>query len=271
MSRCYALAPLTAIHLTPPELVRAASCAGYDAVGLRLSPFRAGEAQLPMLGDTSMLRETEAILRDTGLEVLDIEVMSLTAERDVSDFLRVFETGARLGARHALTLIDIGDQPLAVEKYAALCEAAAPFGIACALEFAVWIGVGSIQKASAVVEKAAQPNGALLLDPFHLFRSGGTVADIRTLDAKLIRYAQFCDAPATAPATTAAISEEARFDRLLPGEGGLPLREFVNALPANIPLGLEVPNRRLAEAVGLDERLHRTLVAARRIVDGVQV
>jgi sugar phosphate isomerase/epimerase len=50
-----------------------------------------------------------------------------------------------------------------------------------------------------------------------------------------IRDAQFCDASATGPATTAAISEETRYDRLLPGEGGLLLREFIEALPPGIP------------------------------------
>ncbi|MBN3728472.1 sugar phosphate isomerase/epimerase, partial [Burkholderia sp. Ac-20379] len=86
-------------------------------------------------------------------------------------------------------------------------------------------------------------------------------------DPAWLRYAQFCDAAATAPASTAAISEEARFDRLLPGEGGLPLQAFVQALPPGIPLALEVPNRTLAAQVDLDERLRRTLAAARRVAE----
>jgi sugar phosphate isomerase/epimerase len=270
MTRLYCLVPLTAIELTPPELVVAAARTGYDAVGLRLSPFRAGEVQHPMFDNSSMLLETEARLRDTGLAVLDIEVMLLTPGRDMQDFRRVFETAMRLGARNALTLIDIADRSLAVDKFAQLCELAAPFGISCALEFAAWLGVGSIQAANAVVSEAAQVNGALLLDPFHLIRSGAKVSDIEAIDPTRIRYAQFCDASATAPATTAGISEEARYDRLLPGEGGLPLREFVAALPAAIPFGLEVPNRKLAETLDLDERLRRTLAAAKRIADDLR-
>jgi sugar phosphate isomerase/epimerase len=265
MARLYSLAPLTCIQLTPPELVDAASRTGYDALGLRLSPFRAGEAQHPMFDGSPMLRETEARLRDTGLEVLDIEVMLLTPERDVRDFLPVLETGMRLGARHALTLIDIAEMSLAVEQYGRLCELAAPFDISCALEFAAWLGVCSVQAARAVVEQAARRNGAMLLDPFHLFRIGGQVSDIGTINPAHLKYAQFCDASATAPQTTAAISEEARFYRLLPGEGGLPLREFIDALPPGIPLGLEVPNRRLAETVELDERLRRTLACAKHV------
>jgi hypothetical protein len=65
--------------------------------------------------------------------------------------------------------------------------------------------------------------------------------------------------------TTAAISEEARYDRLLPGEGGLALHEFIAALPTGISFGLEVPNRTLAAALELDERLRRTLAAAKRV------
>jgi hypothetical protein len=65
-----------------PELVATASRTGYDAVSLRLSPFRAGEAQHPMFDNLPMLLETEARLRDTGLEVLDIDGMLLTPERD---------------------------------------------------------------------------------------------------------------------------------------------------------------------------------------------
>jgi sugar phosphate isomerase/epimerase len=265
MSRHYSLAPLTAIELTPPELVDIAHRTGYDAVGLRLSPFRAGESQHPMFGEAPMLRETESRLRDTGLSVLDIEVLFLTVQRDVQDFKPVFETAARLGARYALTLIDIPDLAHASARFAELCELAAPFGLTCSLEFAAWLGVGTVQSALRVVETASQTNSAVLLDPFHLFRSGGSVSDIASIPANLLPYAQFCDASGVAPATVAAISEEARFDRKLPGEGGLPLADFVTALPFDTPLGLEVPNRTLAASVDLETRLRRTLDAAKAV------
>jgi sugar phosphate isomerase/epimerase len=269
MARVYSLAPLTVADLTPPEVVRVAAEAGYDAASFRLSPFRAGEPQQPMLrtpaGLAPMMKETLARLSASGLSVLDIEVMLLTAERDPRDFAPVFEAGRELGAANALTLIDIADRGLAAEKFARLCETAAGFGIACSLEFAAWLGVGSVQAADAVVTAAAQPNAGVLLDPFHLFRSGGTIADVRALDPARIRYAQFCDAPAVAPATVAQISEEARFQRRFPGEGGLPLAAFLSALPLGTPLGLEVPTRRLAQTLGPVERARRALRAARAV------
>jgi sugar phosphate isomerase/epimerase len=177
----------------------------------------------------------------------------------------VFEVAALLGAKHALTLIDIKDLPQAAERFAELCEVAAPFGLNCALEFTAWLGVGSVQAATAVVEAARQPNGGVMLDPFHLFRSGGRVADIGSIDPRWLRYAQFCDAPSEPPPTIAEISEEARFERLPPGEGGLPLQEFLRALPRDIPLGLEIPMRRLSATVGPVERARRALSAARQV------
>lgn len=67
---------LTALHATPPELVSAAAGAGFDAVGIRVWPA-ADEPAYPMLGDTPMMRETLARLADTGLRVLDVEVLRL--------------------------------------------------------------------------------------------------------------------------------------------------------------------------------------------------
>lgn len=266
--RVFALSPLTAIELTPPQLVDAASQAGFDATSLRLSPFRAGEHQHPMFGTSAMLRETEARLRDTGLKVLGIEVILLTAERDLDDFVKVFETAQRLGARHALTLIDIADASLAADRFGALCRLAAVYDVHCSLEFAAWLGIGTVQAAAQVVRQAGNPgNAGLLLDPFHLYRSGGTAADLAVLDPAWFRYAQFCDAAAIAPATQAGISEEARFDRLLPGEGGLPLAAFLAALPQHIPLELEVPNRTLAANRNVVERLRLTLQAAKEVVN----
>jgi sugar phosphate isomerase/epimerase len=270
MTRLYSLAPLTVADLAPPEVAVVAADAGYDAASFRLSPFRAGEVQQPMLrtplGLSPMMRETKVRLEGGGLKVLDIEVMLLTAERDPKQFAPVFEAGRELGAANALTLIDIADRGLAAEKFALLCETAAELDIACSLEFAAWLGIGTVQAAVAVVVAAAQPNGAVLLDSFHLFRSGGTLADVRALDRALIRYAQFCDAPALAPATFEQVSEEARFERRFPGEGELPLKAFVDALPADTPLGLEVPTRRLAETTGHVERARRALIAAKAVV-----
>lgn len=264
--RRWSLAHLTVLELAPPAVVSAAARAGYDAVGLRLSPVRPGEAQHPMAPGSPMFRETAARLRDTGLAVLDIEVLWLDGRRDPASFLPVLEAGAALGARHALTLVDAPDTARAAELLARMAQLAAPFGIRCALEFMPWIGIGTLASAVRVLAACGQPNVDLLPDPFHLFRSGGDAAALASAlagaGAPTLAYAQFCDAPLPSPTGLDAIADEAKFERRLPGAGALPLREFVQALPAALPLSIEVPQRSLA-AVPADERARRALQAAR--------
>ena len=54
---------------------------------------------------------------------------------------------------------------------------------------------------------------------------------------------------------------------LLPGDGEFPLREFVNALPPGVPIGVEVPMQSLKDrGVGPMERARLAVEAARRVI-----
>jgi hypothetical protein len=60
---------------------------------------------------------------------------------------------------------------------------------------------------------------------------------------------------------------EALYERMIPGSGEFPLRQFVAALPSDIPIGVEVPLRCLAErGVGPFERARLAVEATRRII-----
>ncbi|HEX5776856.1 MAG TPA: hypothetical protein VFX95_09280, partial [Caulobacteraceae bacterium] len=78
----------------------------------------------------------------------------------------------------------------------------------------------------------------------------------------LLRYAQICDAgpDMPAPRDTPALIREARTGRLLPGEGVLPLKDLVAALPANVPLAIEAPCRATTDLPAL-ERARRAFRA----------
>jgi hypothetical protein len=65
-----------------------------------------------------------------------------------------------------------------------------------------------------------------------------------------------CDAVATIPSEPADRICEPRTGRLLHGEGVLPLRELVAALPPTIPLAIEAPVRASA-SLPLLERVQR--------------
>jgi sugar phosphate isomerase/epimerase len=84
----------------------------------------------------------------------------------------------------------------------------------------------------------------VLVDALHLSRSGGTPAEVARIDPALFEYAQICDAPAQIPFDNQRLRQEPS-DRLLPGQGGLPLVDLVHALPPDLPLAIEAPIKQM--------------------------
>ena len=74
------LSALTVLELSPPEMVTCARDAGYSHVGLRLIPATPTEPSYDTIGDTPIIRDTLARLADTGIEVLDVEILRLKPE-----------------------------------------------------------------------------------------------------------------------------------------------------------------------------------------------
>ena len=247
MSRLLILAPVTLFECSPPELVRAAAGAGFGGVGMRLNPIRAGEIQQPMLGDTPMMRETEALLRDTGLTVFDMEAMWLRSDTDIETYKPFMAAGARLGVRQILTGVDPMENARMIDLFGRVCDQAAGFGLGISLEVMPWTGVNTVKRALEILGEVSRPNARLLLDSLHLDRSGGSPADIAGVPTELLAYAQVCDAKQERPDTLEGLRIEAISDRRLPGEGVLPLRDFVKALPADLPISIEVPLQMLGD------------------------
>ena len=94
---------------------------------------------------------------------------------------------------------------------------------------------------------------------------GRKPAQIAALDPALIGYAQLCDAPLVSKA--ASYADEARHERLPPGEGELPLLDFVSVLPRDVIVGLEIPMLRQAErGVSPHDRLIGCVQGARDLL-----
>jgi sugar phosphate isomerase/epimerase len=235
-----ALAHMAVLELAPPEVVSCAAAAGFSAVNLRLSPAREGEQQFPMIGDTPMMRDTLAVLADTGVKVSDVEVIRIDRETDPSSYAGVFEAAQKLGARRIITVGVDPDLSCVADRFARICEVAAPYGVALELEFMAFTEVKTLSQALQVVGQAGQPNSGILVDTLHVDRSGTPVDSIGDIDPQRVHFFQICDAPAKAPPPD-RLSFEARYDRLPPGEGGLPLRRIMKMLPSGIDVSVEVP------------------------------
>jgi sugar phosphate isomerase/epimerase len=266
MRRPISLAHLTVIELSPPEVISVAHDAGYDSVDLRLAKAVPEDIDYPMFSDTPMRRETLQRMSDTGIGVFDIELIRLRRQTRLDDFTPLFEAAARLGAKRVKVSGNDPDERLVTDMLADLCVRVAPYGLAVDLEFMPFSDVRTIGDAERIVRNAAAPNLKILIDSLHLSRSGGSIADVAAVDRNFLGYAQICDAPAKLPPSLAAITDEARVARLIPGEGGLPLAELIRLLPTGAPISLELPMKDLAARMPALERAHRAIAGARKVL-----
>ena len=264
--RQLALAHLTVLDTTPPELVTVAAATGFRSIGIRLTATPSvGIPPYDMLREGPMLRETLARLADTGVTVLDTEFLRFEPGPPIAVPEGFLEISARLGAKNVLVMSAEPDEARTVERFCDLCDRAAPYGLHVGLEFAIYTGVRTLAHAAHVVAQSKRSNASVLIDALHFSRSGGLPADLESVDPLLLRYAQICDAgpDMPGPTDTPALIREARTGRLLPGEGVLPLKELVAALPPTVPLAIEAPCRATADLPALEraKRAYRTLSA----------
>jgi sugar phosphate isomerase/epimerase len=252
---------LTMLDVAPPDLVTVAHDAGFDAVGIRAATIGPAEQVWPMAVGSPMLAETRRRLDDTGLRVLDVEIVRLTPATEPRGYGALFETGAALGARFVNVLADDPDLARARDNFAALAGHAREYGLRPVLEAMIYTKVRSLDDAVRIVEGTV---GGVTIDPLHLRRFGGNPAQIRAIDPAFFLYYQLCDAPLRVPRGLPRprrlprgqsldiddLAFEARAARLLPGEGELPLAEIVAAMPPDIPVSVEAPNQARVTEVG---------------------
>ena len=246
-SRALSLSALTVLELSPPQMVECAAQAGYDFVGLRLLPATDHEVRHDIVGDTPLKRETLARLRDTGIKVLDVEILRLKPDTDVSAFLPMLDTAAELGARYVLVAGNDPDEARTAERLAQLCDLAAPLGLSPSLEPMPWTDVKDIAQGARIVKAAARRNTGLIIDPLHFDRAASSTDALRALPREYFGYVQFCDAPAERPADLDTLLYQARCERMIPGEGGLDLAGILRALPDHLPVSIEVPTQQWAQ------------------------
>ena len=239
-ARPLVLANMTVPDAAPLALIDAAEAGRFDAITLRIVAPTPAHGAPPVIGNPSLIRDIRLRLADTGVRVLDVGGIWLHPAFDAAAYLPALETAAGFGAKHFLMA---GTDPLeqrVVDNLARFCELARPFGLKAVLEFIPYCETRSVADAIRVVSLAAQPNAGVLVDALHLNRSGGAPEQLRRYEPKWFAYCQLCDAPATPPPPE-QLPGEARGGRLYPGQGALPLIELLDALPPDIPIGVEAP------------------------------
>ena len=261
------LAALTILDAGPAGQIRAAHEAGWRSVGLRLNPLLASDERV--VGDAAKETEVVALMRETKMGLLEIGVFPVTADMKIDALKPVLAFSAKLGARFIVCPIEDSDISRRAETFARLCDVAGAVGLAALAEFNPYSGCPNLREAAALVESVQRANAGLVIDALHLSRSGGHPDDLKHIDPALLRLVHFCDAPAfTASARSLdELRKESRTARLLPGEGGLRLRELLAALPEGTPISLEAPTARNAH-LSASERARLALLQTEKFLWG---
>lgn len=268
-TRALSLAYLTSHRCTPADAIAVAARQGYGFVGLRLWPNAPGAPQQHLLGQPDVLRETLAVQRDTGVGVFDLEIIRIGADFNPHTWDALYDAGAALKAKAILVAGDDTDEARLTANYARLCEVMAPYGMTADLEFMPWTAVPNAQSALRIVRNAGTPAKAgILVDALHFGRSHTTLDDIRAIPRELLHYAQICDAEAGTHFTTEQMIHTARCERLLPGEGNIDLHGLFQALPADLPISVEVVHLEREKTQSVDEWAATCLAASRPYLQG---
>jgi sugar phosphate isomerase/epimerase len=259
------------------ERVDAAVAGGFAGISLWGRDY--WSARRSGLGD----RDIRALLDDHGLAVAEVDLawswlpgaadVHIPGELDTEELFaygeaELFQLAAAVGAR-SVNAIDVFGGTWTVDDaaaaFAGLCDRAAEHGLLVHIEFLPWSHIPDVATAWEIVRRADRPNGGVLLDAWHFFRSGADVAALRAVPGPRLIGLQLDDGPAAAESN---LPIAALHDRLLPGEGELGLTELLCTLReigAVAPAGVEVFSDDL-HALAPAEIGRRAGDAARRVL-----
>jgi sugar phosphate isomerase/epimerase len=261
-----ALCWLTVPTAGPVELIEAAVAGGFAAVGMKV--VEPGETDEGLVGSGgASIASLTCVAAAAGVTIHRTSGFRLDTQYSVRRFDRFLEVSAALGATQVSVIATDPERQRLSEAFADLCMNAAEYGLRVTIEFAPFSSVPTVGAAFELLQQSEQCTASILLDALHLFRSGGTPADLAGSTRSAVSMIQLCDARAAAPAHRDLL-REARTDRLDPGLGALPLAELLRALPATLPLEVEIPcyaERNLAP----DERARRAARATRSFLRAI--
>ena len=255
MARLLSIAAGVHPDIGPARMVEVASSAKWPACGIWFDSDSWTKATT---------RDVKRRLDDTGVVALDLEPIIPAADHD-DHGERAIEVAVAIGARHVLFTSRLADLSATIDRFAILCDVASGSGVTLVCEFLPIFPLRSLSMANDVVSRHPVDIAGILIDNLHLSRSGGTIDEVREIDAHRFPYLQIADAAAKAPTEFGTLLDEALNGRLLPGDGALPITELLAAVP-QVPLSFEVRSRALRDGFPDPvERARHLLRSAERV------
>lgn len=257
--------------MPPLAFARLAATAGLSGVTLfaaqlAINPY--GFAEWSLVRDRALRRDLRGLLDDLGLDLMLGEGCMVAPDREATACAPIIETFAELGAKR-LNLISYEPDPARdFDQTCRIAELAGAAGLAVSLEFSARPGRPTWPEFITRIVSAGLPNLSALIDAMHFCAAGGAPADLAAVPPALVGHLQLCDAHGHAlDPSGEAYAAAALHERLVPGEGTLPLAALVAALPPGVPVTLEIPQvaRSLAGEPQV-ERLRRAAARSRSLL-----
>jgi len=248
----------TMMNASFQDHLAAAVAGGFQAVSLY--PTEIERARSEGLRDADLRR----MLADHGLALAELDPLltwasaplgegasaegSAMFQTSEDDFYTLSEAlGGARSINAALFTDEVIDTERLAEAFAGLCDRAARHDLLIHLEYLPWTQIPDLPTARRIVELADRPNGGLMIDSWHHFRSQSSVESIRDTPGNRILAVQLNDAPLE-PGENLIV--ETLHARRLPGAGDIDLAGIVAAIRdsgSQAPIGVEVFSDELAK------------------------
>jgi sugar phosphate isomerase/epimerase len=238
----------TVFGLAPVDYVNLAADLGCGFVAITLVPGPDnpyGFEPWSLRDDVALRREMVAAMKDRAVSISIAEGFTVRPGCDISAVEPDLDVLAELQVPRINTVSMDPDLERSIDEWSLLADLAAHRGMQTTVEFAPSLTLTSLDEALYAIRRIGRSDVGLLVDTMHLVRSGGTPDDLAALRPGIIGHVQLSDH--TMKQCHATYREDTA-NRVVPGEGELPLREILAVLPSDIVVGLEVPMRSRAEA-----------------------
>ncbi len=210
------------------EVLRLARRSGWDAVELRRIDFaRAAANDQPAVEVLDLVAKSHLAVACLGVELGWMYAEGAERQRLLRAFDESCRWAADLDCATVMSPVDPGhgDPDHAVASLREVGDIATRHGVRLALEFNSQAEqFNTLDRVREVLARAGHAHCGLLVDSYHLQRSGGHPRAFQDIASEEIVYVQYSDVPGQ------GLKPGVTTDRLPPGKGIVPFAEFFQTL-----------------------------------------
>jgi len=206
------------------DVLRVTKAAGWDGIELRRIDFaRAADKGQTAAQVLSLVKASGLRVACVGVEMGWIFADGAERRRLLEAFTESCRWAGELGCTTVMSASDRGhgDLARAATSVREAADIAKEHRVRLAIEFNSQAEqLNNLDVMRGIVSKAAHPSCGLLLDTYHLQRSGASLAAVEAVPLAEIAYVQYSDVPKS------GLQPGKALDRLPPGRGAVPFKEI---------------------------------------------